>query len=64
MIQSKKGQFDEPAAWVGLLLGLIGAFIGLIIAKRTEAGILIRIMSAIVCGIACFFIGWKIVDSG
>lgn len=66
MIQSKKGQMemDELGLWVGLILGVIGAIIGLIIAKKMDVGIFMRLLNAAVVGVICFFIGWKIADSG
>ena len=63
-MKNKKGQFDEPGIWIGLLFGLIGAAIGLIIAKKMDVNVFIRIINALVVGIICFFVGWKVADSG
>ena len=47
---------------VGVIFGLVGAGIGIIMAKQMGSGIVIRLLSGLVCAVACYFIGGKIAD--
>jgi len=62
---NKKGQvfeMDDPATWVGIIGALIGAGIGILVTKSMEGGLVLRLMSALVCAVVCFFIAQKITD--
>lgn len=60
---NKKAQFDfDDMNIVGIIFGLVGAGIGILVAKQMGSGVLIRIMSGIICAIVCYFVGGKIAD--
>ena len=59
---NKNGQLDELNLG-GIIGGVIGGFIGLIIASRMgSASIVIKGMSFLISGIACYFVASKIID--
>lgn len=60
---NKKGQLDfDDISIVGVLGGLIGAGIGIIIAKQTGATVPFRIIAGAICAIVCYFVASKIIE--
>lgn len=47
---------------VGIVFALIGAGIGIIVSKGMGSGLAMRLIAALICAIACYFIGGKIAD--
>ena len=60
---NKKAQIEfDDISIIGIIFGLIGAGIGVIVAKQTGSPVLIRLLSGLVCAVACYFVGSKIAD--
>jgi len=58
---NNKGQLDfDDISIPGIVFGLVGAGIGIIVAKQAGATVFFRILSGIVCAISCYFIGGRI----
>lgn len=63
MINDKKAQMDfEDISIAGIVFALVGAGVGIIVAKQTGSPVIFRILSGIVCGIVCYVLGSKILD--
>lgn len=54
----------EDISMAGIIFGLVGFGVAVIVAKQMDATVMMRIISGLVTGIACYFVGGKIVDSG
>lgn len=52
---SKKAQMEMSP--IALLLGLVGAVIAWVMAGRMGAGIFLKLISTVLTGVVCFFIG-------
>lgn len=46
----------------GIIFALIGAGIGIIVSKSMGGGVGLRLISALICAVACYFVGGKIAD--
>lgn len=56
----KKAQFEvEP---LPVLMGIIGAILGFIMAGRMGSGIIMKLLTTIITGVACYFIAWGIAN--
>lgn len=61
MLKNKKAQeFDLSMG--GVLMGILGAVIGILIVKQMPTNIFMKILSVGVTAIVCYFIAAKILD--
>lgn len=60
---NKKAQLElDDISIVGIIFGLVGVGIGILIAKQMDSPLIIRLLSGLVSGAACYFVGGKIAD--
>jgi uncharacterized membrane protein YfcA len=60
---NKAAQIDfDDINIVGVIFGLIGAGIGILVASRMDGGLFIKLLSALICAVVCYFVGSKITD--
>ena len=58
----KKGQLDEVSI-PGILFAVIAGGIGIIVSKQMGSGVVMRLISALVCAVVAYFVGSKVSES-
>ena len=48
---------------IGILLGMVGLIIAVIISKKMGSPVPMRIITGIVVGVVCYFVGGKITEA-
>ena len=60
---NKKAQLEiDDISPIGIILGLIGVGVGILVAKQMDSPVIIRVLSGLICGVVCYFIGGKILE--
>lgn len=61
---NRKGQIEfDDLNWAGIIFAVVAFGIGMIVSKSMNAGVLMRVISGVICAFVAYLVGGKIAES-